>query len=80
MSDNFLSRLCGHAGKYIRFNSWDGTAFPYLFLRIDYYFGEPLYFPPKIKSDEIEKYRLVLEWRMKELYTQSWSQHGRLNH
>ncbi len=66
--------------KYIRFNSWDGTAFPYPFSRIDLYFGEPLYVPPKIKSAEIEKYRLVLEEQMKELYTKAWSRYGRLNH
>lgn len=66
--------------KYIRFHSWDGTSFPYPFSRIDFYFGEPLYVPARIKADEIEKYRLVLEERMKELYTKAWSQHGRLNH
>ncbi len=66
--------------RYKRFASWDGTVLPYPFSRIDFFYGEPLVVPPKIKSDEIEYYRIILEKRLNELYTRAWQKHGRTIH
>jgi len=66
--------------RYKRFGSWDGTVLPYPFSRVDFFYGEPLVVPPKIKSDEIEKYRLMLEQRLNDLYTEAWALHKKREH
>jgi len=66
--------------RYKRFGSWDGTVLPYPFSRIDFFYGEPLDVPPKIKSEEIEKYRLLLEQRLNGLYDEAWKLQGRTKH
>ncbi len=83
--------LASHAGapvlpmvwscnRYKRFGSWDGTVLPYPFSRVDFFYGEPLDVPPKIKSEEIEKYRLILEQRLNDLYDEAWDLQGRKEH
>lgn len=66
--------------RYKRFGSWDGTVLPYPFSRIDFFYGEPLVVPSKIKSEEVEKYRLILEKRLNDLYDKAWKQQGRTEH
>lgn len=66
--------------RYKRFGSWDGTALPLPFSRIDYFFGEPLDVPAKLKSDGIEEYRLLLEQRLNMLYAEAWAIHGKKEH
>ncbi|MCF8056046.1 MAG: lysophospholipid acyltransferase family protein [Desulfocapsa sp.] len=83
--------LASHAGapilpmvwscnRYKRFGSWDGTVVPYPFSRIDFFYGEPLDVPSKIKSEEVEKYRLILENRLNNLYDEAWALHGKTEH
>lgn len=66
--------------RYKRFDSWDGTALPLPFSKIDFFYGEPLFVPQKIQSDEIEKYRMILENRLNDLYTKAWALHGKIEH
>jgi len=66
--------------RYIRINSWDGTAIPYPFSKVEFFQGEPLVVPPKIKAEEIEEYRLVLESRLNELYDNAWKLQGKTAH
>lgn len=66
--------------RYKRFGSWDGTAIPLPFSRIDFFYGEPLDVPSKLKADEIEEYRVVLENRLNDLYTEAWAIQGKKEH
>ena len=66
--------------RYKRFGSWDGTALPLPFSKIDFFYGEPLDVPPKIKSEEVEKYRMILENRLNDLYNEAWVLHGKTEH
>ncbi len=66
--------------RYKRFGSWDGTALPMPFSRIDFFHGQPLDVPPKIKADEIEKYRVILETRLNDLYREAWALYGKNEH
>jgi lysophospholipid acyltransferase (LPLAT)-like uncharacterized protein len=66
--------------RYKRFGSWDGTALPLPFSKIDFFYGEPLTVPPKIKSEAIEKYRMILENRLNDLYDEAWALQGKTNH
>ena len=66
--------------RYIRFRSWDNTAIPYPFSKVDFFYGEPLQVPPKIKTEAIEEYRVILEDRLNALYKESWALHGKSQH
>jgi len=66
--------------RYKRFGSWDRTALPLPFSKIDFFYGEPLDVPPKIKSEEVEKYRIILENRLNDLYNEAWALHGKTEH
>lgn len=66
--------------RYIRIRSWDGTAIPYPFSCIEFFYGEPLQIPPKIASDEIEDYRVILEERLNDLYKEAWALQGKTEH
>lgn len=68
------------ASNYFTINSWDKTAVPKPFSRVDIYFGEPLYIPRKLDAEELEKYRCILENELNELYTKAWSKHGKSSH
>ncbi len=72
--------LCWSASSYFTIPSWDRTAIPRPFSRVDYFYGEPLAVPSDLKADGIEEYRLELENRLNELYLQAWSIHGRQGH
>lgn len=66
--------------RYKRFGSWDGTALPLPFSRIDFFYGAPMQVPPDLKGDDLEKYRLELEKRLNMLYAQAWTLHGKVEH
>jgi len=66
--------------RYKRFGSWDGTALPLPFSRIDFFYGDPLLVPPDLKDNELEDYRLELEKRLNALYAQAWALHGKVEH
>jgi len=66
--------------RYKRFGSWDGTALPLPFSKIDFFYGEPLIVPPKIKSEEMEKQRLILENRLNNLYAKAWALQDKTEH
>ena len=68
------------ASRYLAIRSWDRTAFPKPFARVDFFVGEPLAVPPEIKGDGIEEYRLLLEERLNRLYREAWELHGRGAH
>lgn len=68
------------ADRYIAFKSWDRTVLPKPFARISMYYGEPLTVPPKLKSADLEKYRIDLENRLNRLYDQAWEEFDRKEH
>ncbi len=72
--------LIWSCSRYKRFGSWDGTALPLPFSTIDFFYGEPLYVPPKIKADAIETYRLLLEEQLNNMYSEAWGLYGRATH
>lgn len=68
------------ADKYIAFSSWDRTVLPKPFSRIELMYGEPIYIPKKIGSEELEKYRLEVEKKMNEYYEKMWGLFGKKEH
>jgi lysophospholipid acyltransferase (LPLAT)-like uncharacterized protein len=48
-------------------NSWDRFIIPKPFARISYYYGEPIWVPPSTRSEEMEKYRHILENRLNDM-------------
>ena len=68
---------CDH---YLCFRSWDRTAVPKPFSQIEFFYDEPLYVPPKIESDDIEKYRKILEKQLNALYCKAWALQGKTQH
>jgi len=61
------------ASRSFVFRSWDRTAVPLPFSRIEFFYGNPFIVPSKIRSEEIETYRLKLENEMNVLYNKAWS-------
>ena len=55
-------------------------CFAFAFFKDRFFYGEPLFVPQKIKSDEIEKYRMILENRLNDLYTKAWALQGKIEH
>ncbi|MBW1636418.1 MAG: lysophospholipid acyltransferase family protein [Deltaproteobacteria bacterium] len=68
------------ASRYMTIHSWDRTAVPVPFSKIDFYFGEPIFVPRRVKGDDIERYRLQLEKSLNELYTKAWTQYNKVDH
>ncbi|MEN8198881.1 MAG: lysophospholipid acyltransferase family protein [Thermodesulfobacteriota bacterium] len=66
--------------RYRRFGSWDGTALPMPFSRIDFFFAEPLTVPAKLGPEGVEKYRIILEKRLNMLYDEAWALQGKTKH
>jgi lysophospholipid acyltransferase (LPLAT)-like uncharacterized protein len=50
------------------FNSWDRFMIPKPFSRVIIRFGDPIYVSPHLSADELEKRRLFVEQRLRELY------------
>lgn len=68
------------ASHCFTFKSWDRTAIPKPFSRIDYYYGKPLEVPSNLDNDSLESYRLELENRLNDLYRTAWSRYNRDGH
>ena len=68
------------ASRYFTIKSWDRTIVPKPFSRIDFYYGEPLFVPQELKTEELEDYRLCLEKRLNELYDTAWGRYGKIVH
>lgn len=68
------------ASRYRAFNSWDRTALPLPFARIGLWYSESLQVPPRLDNAGIEKYRLIMEKRLNELYYESWGEFGIKEH
>jgi len=68
------------ASSYFTIKSWDKTAIPKPFSRIDLYFGEPMYLPGKVSVDELQQYRGLLEKNLNELYAKAWFLYGKKSH
>lgn len=83
-----LSSRTGHpilpvvwsASRCLTIRSWDRTAIPWPFSRVDVLYGEPIEVPPGLDGDGIEEYRLLLEERLNEMYRQVWAFHQRQEH
>ncbi|PHR30641.1 MAG: hypothetical protein COA36_01135 [Desulfotalea sp.] len=65
---------------YFTIKSWDKTAIPKPFSKVDLYFGEPLYLPGKVSAEELERYRSILEERLNALYAKAWLRYGKTSH
>ena len=68
------------ASSYLTIKSWDRTIIPTPFCRIDFHYGEPLFVPAKVKPEELEEYRLVLEGRINDLYQTAWEKYNKKDH
>lgn len=68
------------ASNYWTFRSWDKTAIPKPFSRVEIMSGEPLYVPRDADAEKIEEYRLKLEERLNELYEKGWEKFGKKEH
>lgn len=68
------------ADRYYTFKSWDRSILPKPFARVAMCYGEPLYVPAKLQTGDLEKYRLLCEKRLNELYDGAWSKFGRRGH
>ncbi len=68
------------ADRYWTFSSWDRTVLPRPFSRIDFFYGEPLRVPEKLRSTEIEPSRIELEKRLNDLYGKAWGVYDREEH
>lgn len=68
------------ASSHYSVKSWDRTAIPKPFSRIDFFYGEPLQIPEKLTEDDTEHYRLLLEERLNTLYALAWNIHKKNGH
>ena len=68
------------ASSYFTIRSWDRTALPRPFAKIDFFFGEPLQVQARLSHSEIEEYRLLLEERLNDLYLTAWSLYNKKLH
>ena len=68
------------AERYWAFHSWDRAVLPKPFARLALYYGEPMYVPAKLRSADLEAYRLRLEERLNDLYHQAWGHFGIEHH
>lgn len=68
------------ASSYFTVNSWDRTIIPKPFSRVDFFYGEPLFVPAKLKTEELEEYRLCLEQQLNTLYGVAWGKYNKIEH
>ncbi len=66
--------------RYWSFRSWDRTVLPKPFARHAVCYSEPLTVPKKLKSGDIEAYRLELEKRLQQAYQKAWACFDRPGH
>lgn len=68
------------ADRYFAVRSWDRTALPKPFSKIELVYGPPLEVPGKISSEELESFRLQLEERLNLIYEQAWGAFNQKSH
>lgn len=75
-TNSFILPMAWGASSYIAFNSWDRTALPKPFSKVDFFYGEAFEVPNKISAEELEVYRQKTEDSLNQLYDKAWSKHG----
>lgn len=68
------------ASRCLTFRSWDRTAIPWPFSRVDVLYGEPIGVPAGLDGEGIEQYRLLLDERLNDMYRQVWAFHDKQEH
>ena len=68
------------ASSYFTIKSWDKTAIPKPFSRVDLYFGDSMYLPRKVTAEELEEHRCILEKNLNDIYSKAWSLYGKTSH
>ncbi len=68
------------ASSYFAIDSWDKTIIPKPFCHVDFFYGEPLFVATKLKPEELEEYRLLLEQQLNSLYCTAWERYGKKAH
>ncbi|PID75639.1 MAG: hypothetical protein CSA20_03410 [Deltaproteobacteria bacterium] len=68
------------ASHCLTFNSWDTTAIPLPFARVDVRFGSPIYLPKDLDDRQLESYRQMLEDEINALYAAAWARFGKQSH
>ncbi|BDD87571.1 lysophospholipid acyltransferase family protein [Desulfofustis limnaeus] len=79
-SGSLILPIAWSASAYFTFRSWDRTALPRPFSRIDLFYGEPLRVPDGLDADGIETHRQELERSLLALYGQAWSRYDKEGH
>lgn len=72
--------LAWGADRYWAFRSWDRTALPKPFARVNMCFGQPFTVPAALTSSSLEEHRLRLQQIMRELYREAWRPFGVQGH
>lgn len=72
--------LTWSASRYLAIKSWDKTAVPLPFSRVELFYGEPLQVPPGADASQLEQYRKKLEDQMRALYQQAWAYQQKQGH
>lgn len=75
-----LIPLAWSGSRYFTVKSWDRTAFPLPFSKIDVFHGDPIDVPPDLTSEQIEEYRSLLEEKLNALYKEAWAVYGKDKH
>lgn len=68
------------ASSYITFGSWDRTAVPKPFSKVDFFYGEPILVPCNLSSEELEVWRIKVEESLTALYQRAWALQGKQEH
>ncbi len=68
------------ASSYFAVRSWDRTIIPTPVSKVEFFYGEPLFVPARVKAQEIEEYRLHLEQQLNLLYGVAWAKHKKNEH
>lgn len=68
------------ASSCFTFRSWDRTAIPKPFSRINFYYDKPFLVSAGLDAEEFEEYRLKLEGVLNNLYHEAWAIYGKDKH
>jgi len=66
--------------RFKLFGSWDKSLLPMPFSKMVWVIGEPLTVPEKLDGEGVEKYRLILEERLKATDEKAWAEFSRKSH
>ena len=68
------------ASSYITFNSWDRTAVPKPFSKVDFFYGEPIWVPANLSPEEIKIWCQKVEDGLTAVYHEAWAVQGKEEH